>query len=173
MCRQITNLKSDVLVILPLLKPCCSRLSMTDCKTDSQSMLFLYASPHICSHWQGTELCFALLWLLNSGIFSKWSLVVCLEELYMKNTKKWQWKEQDVNADPAAQLRKHTHRLYSFIPLSCCNSLALRITTTTSQVWQYRSSNKTRRDIFTALYFLTHYLSEEHLEQNNCSILFR
>lgn len=51
-------------------------------------MLFLHASPHICSHWQRTQLAFAVLWLLNTGIFSKWSFIIYLEKLYMKNAKK-------------------------------------------------------------------------------------
>lgn len=105
-CRQVKSLKSDVLVILPSVKPSWSRIPMIDGKTDPQSMLFLHASPHICSQWHGTELCFALLWLLISGISSKWSPVICVEELLQ------QWKEQDVMVYPEVQkTQNHTHRL--------------------------------------------------------------
>lgn len=63
-------------------------MSKTDCKTNPPSVLFLHASPHVCSYWQSIQFCFAVLWLLNMGIFSKWSLTICLEKVYMKNAKK-------------------------------------------------------------------------------------
>lgn len=81
-------------------------------------MLFLHASPRVCSHWQRQWLWFAALLTPEYGYFEytvSQSLIICLEKLYVKNAKKVrQWKKQDVNTGPA-----NTHTDCKAIPSSC------------------------------------------------------